>query len=211
MKDLFVLTADADAEAVIKTILARHKDLGIRRIEADVKRFPGRDPGMVKEGPEIARAMVRKSEYNRLILVWDHQGSGWDAQQPEAAVQAIEQRLTGVTWKDRSAAVVAVPELEEWIWRCQPSLAKHLGVSTSALQEMTDRFPLNKRLSREELFRKHPKELFEFVLYLKERRKPLPNDFVALAQRCRLEAWRGSRTFARLVETLKTWFPVRAS
>jgi hypothetical protein len=33
---------------------------------------------MVKEGPEIARALVKKTEYSRLILVWDHHGSGWD-------------------------------------------------------------------------------------------------------------------------------------
>lgn len=77
MKDLFVLTADSDAEALIKSVLQRHRDLKIHPISFEVQRFTGRDSGMVKEGPEIARVMVQKSEYSRLILVWDHHGSGW--------------------------------------------------------------------------------------------------------------------------------------
>ena len=128
MKDLFVLTADSDAEAVMRSILVRHKELKIRRIEAEVKRFVGRDSGMVSQGPEIARALVKKSEFSRLILIWDHHGSGWHAREPERAVELIQRRLDGVTWADRSAAVVAVPEIEEWIWRCRSSMARHLNV-----------------------------------------------------------------------------------
>ena len=112
MKDLFVLTADSDAEAVMRSILVRHKALGIRPIEAKVMRFAGRDSGMVKEGPEIARALVKKSEYSHLILLWDHHGSGWDNRASEWALDAIQQRLDGVTWAGRSAAIVAVPELK---------------------------------------------------------------------------------------------------
>ena len=86
---------------------------------------------MVKEGPEIARAMVQKTEYSRLILVWDHHGSGWHDTKPEQAVTRIEQRLDGVTWTDRSAAVVVVPELEEWIWHCPASVARCVGSKTT--------------------------------------------------------------------------------
>ena len=88
MKDLFVLTADSDAQAVMRSVLVRHKALGIRPIEAEVQRFPGRDSGMVKEGPEIVRALIKKADYSRLILVWDHHGSGWHARDPKSATAA---------------------------------------------------------------------------------------------------------------------------
>jgi hypothetical protein len=77
MKDLFVLTADSDAQALIKAVLGRYRDLQIHPISFEIQRLTGRDSGMVKEGPEIARALVKKAEYSRLILVWDHDGSGW--------------------------------------------------------------------------------------------------------------------------------------
>ena len=76
MKDLFVLTADSDAQAVMRSVLVRHKALGIRPIEAEVQRFPGRDSGMVKEGPEIVRALIKKADYSRLILVWITMAAG---------------------------------------------------------------------------------------------------------------------------------------
>ena len=116
MKDLFVLTADADAEALMRAVLSRHKALQIRQIDFDIKRFPGRDNGMVKEGPEIARVLVNKSEYSRLLLMWDHHGSGWEKLNPDQAAIRIQERLDGVTWTGRSSAMVLVPELEEWLW-----------------------------------------------------------------------------------------------
>jgi hypothetical protein len=44
------------------------------------------------------------------------------------ALDAIQKRLDGVTWAGRSAAVVAIPEIEEWLWHCHKSMAKHLGM-----------------------------------------------------------------------------------
>jgi len=166
---------------------------------------------MVKEGPEIARAMVRKADYARLILVWDHHGSGWHNRDPKHVVAAIQQRLDGITWLDRSAAIVAVPEIEEWIWHCQSSLAKYLGVTVSALNQMTKQFAAEHSLPSGDHYRKYPKELFESVLYLKERRGPLPRDFAALAAAANLKAWRGSETFARLADILGAWFPPKGT
>ena len=65
MKDLFVWTADSDAQALIRAVLQRHRDLQIHPISFDVDRLFSRDSGMVKEGPEIARAKVKKTEYSR--------------------------------------------------------------------------------------------------------------------------------------------------
>jgi hypothetical protein len=196
MKDLFVWTADSDAQALIRAVLQRHRDLQIHPISFDVDRLFSRDSGMVKEGPEIARAKVKKTEYSRLILIWDHDGSGWERVVPEQAVTRIQQRLDGVTWTDRSAAVVIVPELEEWLWHCPASVARHLGVSAADL----DTLPC---------CREKPKELFEGVLYYNRRRKPLPEDFRMLGSSANLAKWSASETFGRLVEILRAWFPAR--
>jgi hypothetical protein len=113
MKDLFVLTADSGAQALIKGVLRRYRDLRIHPVSFEVRRFPGRDSGIVKEGPEIARAMAKKTEYQRLIPAWDHHGSGWHTLTTGQAMTRVQQRLDGAIWAGRSAAVVAVPELEE--------------------------------------------------------------------------------------------------
>jgi hypothetical protein len=60
MKDLFVLTADADALALMSSILARHEALGIRLITFEVIRHPMKDAGVIKDGPETARMYKRK-------------------------------------------------------------------------------------------------------------------------------------------------------
>jgi hypothetical protein len=130
MKDLYVMTADSDAQALVKALLRRSRELRIRPVSAEVERLTSRDSGMMKEGPEIARAMVRKSEYSRLILIWDHHGSGWDNRPADQARAQIQTRLDGVTWMDRSAAVVIVPEPEEWLWHWA-GVARCLGAKAA--------------------------------------------------------------------------------
>lgn len=209
MKDLFVLTADSDMEALIGAVLGRHRDLHIHPISFEVRRFTGRDSGMVKEGPEIARVMVRKTEYSRLMLVWDHHGSGWHDLDAGEAVTRIEQRLVGVTWADRSAAVVVVPELEEWLWHCPATVAQILGSNTSEFDMITGQAATKLSLPRKRCCRELPKELFEAVFYYKRRRKPLPGDFKTLGASADLANWSGSGSFARLAEILRAWFPAR--
>ncbi|HXB71624.1 MAG TPA: hypothetical protein VNY05_25530 [Candidatus Acidoferrales bacterium] len=207
MKDLFVLTADSDAQALIQAVLRRHQALQISPISFEVRRFPGRDSGMVKEGPEIARAMVQKGEYSRLILVWDHHGSGWHKLKAAQAVVKIQERLDGVTWTNRSAAVVVVPEMEEWLWHCPASVAGYLGSNAAEFEIVTARAATRLGRTRDRCYGESPKELFEAVLYDKKRRKPLPEDFAALGSSADVTSWCRSETFARFVAILRAWFP----
>jgi hypothetical protein len=207
MKDLFVLTADSDAQALLRSVLRRHEDLRIRQISFDVQRFTGRDSGIVKEGPEIARVLVNKRDYSRLILVWDHHGSGWHERKPEQAVDRIQQRLDGATFAERSAAIVIVPELEEWLWHCPRSIGRLLGFGMEELDPVTEHVAGRLGLPKQRCCREKPKEIFEAILYRQRRRKPLPEDFERLGSLSNLEDWCNSKTFARLVEILRTWFP----
>ena len=207
MKDLFVLTADSDAQAIIGAILRRHRTLHIRPITFEIERHTGRDSGMVKDGPEIARVKVQKTEYSRLVLAWDHDGSGWHSRPPEDAALRIQTRLNGVTWADRSATVVLVPELEEWIWHCRESLAELMGLTLADFEELAARLAGKRNRPLDTCCRESPKELFGDIFYYRHRRQPLPEDFESIGKAADLAAWRGSQTFTRFADTLLQWFP----
>jgi hypothetical protein len=208
MKDLYVLTADADAEALLRSILMRHTELEIHPITYEIHRFPGRDSGMVKQGPEIARVLANKTDYSRLLLIWDHHGSGWESRSSEIAVQRIQARLDGVTWVGRSSAIVLVPELEEWLWHCPQSIRTHLGMKESEFIALTEKAALELEKSLDYCRQELPKELFQTVLYSKKRRRPLPEDFKILGASADVARLSSSNTFARLTSILQEWFPM---
>lgn len=202
-----MLTADADAEALLRSVLRRHEALQIRPIVFDVRRFPGRDSGMVKQGPEVARVLVNKSEYSRVLLTWDHHGSGWESRSPQQAVSLIQGRLDGVTWARRSSAVVFVPELEEWLWYSPRSIAHHLGVTDHEFEVLVEKAAVRLGKAPDYCRQELPKELFEIVLHGKKRRQPLPEDFTALGSFADLEQWNASEAFVRVRQALQEWFP----
>lgn len=162
---------------------------------------------MVKEGPEIARMKVQKADYTRLILIWDHHGSGWHAMDPGAAIAKIQQRLNGVTWENRSAAIVLVPELEEWIWHCRASLAGHFRLAPAGFERIIEAIALRHGLQIERFARELPKEFFGELFYQQRRCQPLPADFANLAESANLEAWASSASFNRFRTVLRDWFP----
>ncbi len=205
MTDLFVYTADADAQAVLRSILARPSALGIRKITHVVERHWGRDPGMVKDGPEFVRWLAPKAKFRKVLLLWDYQGANW-THSPEECVARIHLRLDGVSWKDHSGAVVIVPELEEWFWHNTTSICKLLEIGERELSILIARYCHDKREEHEEVMRTNRKELFRFVLYEKQQRKPLPSDFEQIGKAASLRAWQKSSSFAQLVSILQDWF-----
>lgn len=196
MKDLFVLTADSDAQSVMRAVLKRNESLDIRPISFEIDRHPYRDNGVFNNGPELMGLKLKKTDYGHLLLLWDHDGSGCRAE-PSQAIQEMEQRLGHVTWKDRSSAVVIVPELEEWLWHNPASIAKQVGCSLAEL----DRHIQSSRLLGS------PKELFEQTLYERQKRKPLQSDFEQIAARASLRQWQRSPSFSAVTSHLRRWFP----
>jgi len=207
MTDLFVLTADADALAVVRTVLARPQAINIRPITCEVDRHAGRDSGMARDGPELVRMRVQKAAFQKVILIWDHEGSGWEWKSPEQARQEMQVRLNQVTWEDRSAAIVVVPEIEEWLWHNPASLAKHLAVGRQTLRQWTESFVASRGVDSVTCRKCYPKELFRYVLYQKYKRKPLPRDFAQIAKQASLIEWQSSQTFRVFVDVLRAWFP----
>lgn len=76
MKDLLLYVVDADAQAFLKALLCKPKALEIRPITFDIERHPQRDSGMVQSGAELTR--MKKGEYHKALLTWNHHGSGRD-------------------------------------------------------------------------------------------------------------------------------------
>ena len=131
MKDLFVLTADADALAIMRQVLRKPQAMGIRTITFDVERHIGRDPGMIKDGPELTKFW--KGQFRRLLLLWDHHGSGKERESVDTIQDLLSSRLDDVTWKNNHLAISAVPELEEWLWHNPHSLQKYLDISANVI------------------------------------------------------------------------------
>ncbi|MDX2154442.1 MAG: hypothetical protein SFV54_27115 [Bryobacteraceae bacterium] len=208
MKDLFVYTADLDALAFIKAILVRPAALGIREIAFDIDHFSGRDSGMVKEGPEIARSKVRKNEYGRLVLTWDRHGSGWEGVQPEVAAERVQKRLDSSSWSGCSCAIVADPEIEEWLWSCQAALAAHLKLTPHQLSAYVPPIAEDLGYSPKRCLREHPKEVFEELLYRCKRRGPLPEDFARNGDMADIKSLESSPSFHNLASALRRWFPL---
>src|SRR5437899_1669556 len=103
-------------------------------------------------------------------------GAAGTISMPTGPLIGFKKRLNGVTWTDRSAAIVVVPEMEEWLWHCPASIARYFGIDAAELDAVMARALISLNLSRERCCREKPKELFETILYARGRRKPLPAD-----------------------------------
>jgi hypothetical protein len=180
MKDLFVLTADADMQAVFWAVLGRFDALGIRPISSGVDRHVNRDPGVFGEGPEFIRRTIPKNDYSHFILALDHHGSGCNKPLAECA-KALQARMDSCTFKDCSIVVLLDPELEEWLWHDPAAIPCSVVAGTIP----------------------GPKERLRQVF----KRKPLPRDFEQITAGADLQAWNSSPSFRILKTTLQNWFP----
>lgn len=206
MKDLLVYTADADALALMRALLARPEALGIRAVLFDIERHPQRDAGMVQSGAELVR--LKKGRYGKALLMWDHHGSGREHRQtPEAVATDVRGRLDAATWSGDSTVTVLVPELEHWLWFCDSAIADHCGISVAQLQAWVDQRANKLARSVAELKAEQPKELFEHIVRDRLRRTISPRNFEQIGQRASVNALMQCDTFRSMINILRDWFP----
>lgn len=205
MKDLFVLTADTDAMVAMRSVLQRHMSIGIRPVTFDMDRHTMRDSGVVRDGHVFVRR--HKGKYHKVLLLWDHHGSGFDSLEPRRCIEIVQERLNLVTWQGDSGAVVLVPELEEWLWHNEASLCSRLGISTADLQIWVEEYARKKNTTVAKVKQEQPKELFEYVCIEKARRTISPKDFQEIARVASLVDWQNSDSFRAIVSLLQSWFP----
>jgi len=204
--DLVVLVADADMEWVMRTLLEKRADsLRIRPLRFDVRRHPGRDPGVYREAHSFLRFFLGKARY-ALVLV-DREGSGQEHRLTAEEMEVeLEARLRQNGWahrrgRPRAAAIVLDPELEVWVWSPSPHVAQVLGVTQAQLQQVRDTFA-----ARTDGKPERPKEALYEALRL-GRRPQSARIFQELAERVSLDTH--ERAFDRLRSTLQGWFPAR--
>ena len=73
-KDLVVLVADKDMEHALKGLLSRPQAMGIRPIAYDIYVHPQHDPACARRG--VAFLSGFSAQYDRGLLLFDHEGSG---------------------------------------------------------------------------------------------------------------------------------------
>lgn len=205
-KDLLVLTADADAEAVMNSVLLRCQSIGIRSISFDIRRHPNRDSGVFTGGAEFSRLL--KDKYNHLIVLFDHHGSGCNKTH-KACTEDLQKRLDQVSWSDCSFTAVLVPELEEWLWHNHASICTFFNIKQddldSVILEYCSRYdhPHPKGAAKSA-----PKELLDHVTLKILRKKHLiPREFKKIADQASLRQWQRSASFKQMVTALQSWFP----
>lgn len=200
--DLVVLVPDLDIEVILRSLLARHDELGIRSIRYDVLRHPHRDPGCANSAHELLRALIK--QYRYCLVCLDHEGSGRESSRPAALRDQVRDSLERNGWERRCEVVVFVPEVETWIWG-DPSAAAATftrGQDARGLRNLLANLGL---WSASDAKPARPKEAVEQVLKLHRMRRS-SSLYAAIAQRSNFQTCTDPE-FRRLCMTLQNWFP----
>ena len=200
-KDLVILVADRNMEAVVSGLLERPQALNIHPITFDIFVHPRRDPGCLTGADDFLRPF--SNVYRYALVLFDHAGCGREQSSPESLADEVKGRLERVGWAERAEAVVLAPELEIWAWTSSPHVPRCLG--------WADRMPpLRDWLARtgywqvDEAKPRQPKNAFEAAL--REVRKPRSSAIYGDLARSVSLAGHIEPAFFRLTQTLQKWF-----
>jgi len=199
--DLLVLVADADIEETMKGLLGNPGRLGIRPIRWHIRRHVDRDPGCARRSVEFLRPF--RNQYTHALVVFDHEGSGREAEARAELEQVLEGELARSGWRvDAARVIVLEPEVEAWVWSPSPHVATALGWSDweSLRQWLVSRALLDPQAIKPA----RPKEAMLAVL--NDRRLPRSaSRFRKLAETVGHGSCRDP-SFSKLREVLRAWF-----
>ena len=205
MKDLLVYAADADMASFLNEILKKPEALGIRQIDFTVKRYPGRDSGMVINSAELAR--VEKGKYHKVMLIWDHHGSGREHRQSATDVAGeIQNNLDMVTWQNNSVIIIVEPEFEQWLWYCEQAMSKHFGMAAEQLQQWCEEYAGEQGVSPADIKEQNPKGLLEYTMDKCLDRSLSPRDFEKIGRLASINNLQDCESFRKFTKTLQGWF-----
>jgi len=203
VRDLVCLVADKNMQAALKGILSRPQSLGIRPISFETIVHPRRDPCCFHESPELLQGYSRDTAHATVLLDLQWAGSPSTATEAENAVEKRLQESSRAGW---ARAVVIDPELEVWLFAEAPHLEAALGWAgrEPSLRSALDS---NGLWPRSLVKPADPKRAVEWALrkVAKPRSSSIYRD---VADRTSL-ARCGDRSFLRLKEILRGWFPTR--
>jgi hypothetical protein len=200
-RDLIVLVADKDMEAVVAGLLGRPQSFAIRSVEYDLFVHPRRDPGCLNEASEFLRSFC--NTYGHALVLFDHEGCGREGTPPNELADLVREQLESAGWAGRSEAVVLAPELEVWIWTDSPHVARCLGWAHHApplRQWLEDSGYWTPGVTKP----REPKASLEEAL--REVRKPRSSAIYGELARSVSLRGHNEPAFLRLAGTLRKWF-----
>ena len=200
--DLVVLVADADQQAVLRSLLSsRRQSLGIRDIRSKVDKHPLHDPGCLDPLP-ILNSYVTIASCHALVVL-DREGCGRESDAASIA-ESVRSRLQTGGWQNRADAIVIDPELESWVWSPSPHVARTLGWKGTSSE-------LRRQLSAagiwpdDVLKPPRPKEAMEWVLRQNSIRR-VAGLYSTLAEKVSLQGC-SDPAFEQVRQRLVEWFP----
>lgn len=222
--ELIIVVADSELKVFLERLIARGQERQCLapftwRIESNAMR------DAMCSKPEVVVEPFRSA--HRALLVWDHLGSGREAEAASDNEARIVTTLEARGWPPDSAAAVAIePELEGTlvpVWtRVKELLARRrdrLPPTDPEIASATSRrFP---RLHWPEGFRtgtdaamlaalaKYPKEVFQGLIDVLQLRAQ-PALFEELGRQLSLPGLKAHPSIQRIAHHLETWFPGRA-
>jgi hypothetical protein len=199
-RDLVVVVPDDPIRLAVEGVLRRREALGTRAIRADFRLEPGRDPGCYSRAHKLIQHEAKRCAH--ALVVFDRDWQGVPDGPAERLEQEVEERLRPV-WGDRARCVVIAPEVEAWVFSTSPHVARVLGWPG---QEELRGFLRRRGLWADgDAKPADPKAAMRAAL----REKQIPPSaalFGELAGKVSLERC-VDRSFVRLRDTLKAWFP----
>lgn len=202
LTDLVVLVPDADLENTVLGLFNRPESLRIRPVKPLIRRHQGRDPGCRTTGVDLLR--MYGDRFKHALLMFDREGSGRDAQMPDALEAELEEKLARNGWQDRAAAIVIDPELEVWVWGDSREVDQIIGWG-GRIESLRDWLVAHKIISTPNEKPRRPKETLRKALRHAGKR-PSPALFRQLAERVSFKGCT-DRAFQKLITKLQMWFP----
>ena len=200
-KDLVLLVANRNIEAVMAGLLGRPESLGIGPISFDLFVHPRRDPGCLTGADDFLRPF--SGAYRFALVLFDHEGCGREQSSPESLADEVKMLLEGVGWVARAEAVVLAPELEIWAWTDSPHVPRCIGWGDRA-PSLREWLTKSGYWKPDETKPHQPKTAFEAAL--REVRKPRSSAIYGdLARTVSLKG-HTEPAFVRLTRTLSAWF-----
>lgn len=204
--DLIVLAADKNMQQALQALqalLTRTEALGTRKFRFEVFAHPQHDPAVRTQAAQFLRPLQEK--YEHALVVFDHEGSGAESTTAEKLESEVEQNLDRSGWGARNCVIVLSPELEAWVWSSSPNVDQVLGWQS--------RIPSLRQWLVEQGFTHspsekpgRPKEAMEAAMKFSGKRWSSAV-FRQLASRVSFAECR-DRSFLKLNDRLKSWFPV---
>jgi hypothetical protein len=207
MDDLIVLTADSDAEAAMKALLARPEALKIREISSKVIKHDNHDAGCRTDTKRYLRSQVKS--FRHALVIFDLHGSGRETQDPSDLRTSVLKDLEQQGWGGRAEVIIFDPELEIWVWSSSRNVATVLGWQN---QESLNTWlgdkgwvEIDPETQQAKPKLNQPKEALADALK-QVQKKPVSSLFRLLAEKVSFQTCTDP-SLQKLLTTLQTWFP----